>query len=87
MARSVEFYRKLGFEVVYGGERAGFTSLRAGEAFVNLVASAKSSTAQSANGRRKFGASTLLLVVSGRREKVRAEGNGVDTPLPQQVSP
>ena len=40
MARSIEFYRKLGFELVYGGERAGFTSLRAGEAFVNLVASA-----------------------------------------------
>jgi catechol 2,3-dioxygenase-like lactoylglutathione lyase family enzyme len=39
MARSIEFYRKLGFELVYGGERAGFTSLKAGEAFVNLVAS------------------------------------------------
>jgi len=39
MARSIEFYRKLGFEIVYGGERAGFTSLKAGEAFVNLVAS------------------------------------------------
>jgi len=42
-ARSIEFYRKLGFEVVYGGERAGFTSLRAGEAFVKLVASAEAS--------------------------------------------
>jgi len=39
MARSIEFYRKLGFELMYGGERAGFTSLRAGEAFVNLVTS------------------------------------------------
>jgi catechol 2,3-dioxygenase-like lactoylglutathione lyase family enzyme len=39
MARSVEFYRKLGFELVYGGEGASFSSLKAGEAFVNLAAS------------------------------------------------
>ena len=37
MARSVEFYRKLGFELLYGGECATFSSLRAGEAFVNLI--------------------------------------------------
>ena len=39
MARSVEFYQKLGFELVYGSERAAFSSLKAGEAFVNLAAS------------------------------------------------
>ena len=39
MARSIEFYRKLGFELVYGGDRSGFSSLKAGEAFVNLVVS------------------------------------------------
>ena len=39
MARSVEFYRKLGFELVYGGEGTAFSSLKAGEAFVNLLAS------------------------------------------------
>ena len=39
MARSVEFYQKLGFELVYGDERAIFSSLKAGEAFVNLSAS------------------------------------------------
>lgn len=39
MARSVEFYRKLGFELVYGGAQAAFSSLKAGEAFVNLLAS------------------------------------------------
>ena len=38
MARSVEFYQKLGFELVYGGERTAFSSLKAGEAFVNLLA-------------------------------------------------
>jgi len=39
MIRSIEFYRKLGFGLLYGGERAAFSSLRAGEAFVNLIAS------------------------------------------------
>jgi catechol 2,3-dioxygenase-like lactoylglutathione lyase family enzyme len=39
MPRSVAFYRKLGFELVYGGERATFSSLKAGGAFVNLAAS------------------------------------------------
>jgi catechol 2,3-dioxygenase-like lactoylglutathione lyase family enzyme len=39
MARSIEFYRKLGFELRYGGDRAAFSSMKAGEAFVNLVAS------------------------------------------------
>jgi catechol 2,3-dioxygenase-like lactoylglutathione lyase family enzyme len=39
MVRSIEFYRKLGFELVYGAEAAGFSSLKTGESFVNLVAS------------------------------------------------
>ena len=39
MARSVAFYRKLGFELVHGGELASFSSLKAGGAFVNLGAS------------------------------------------------
>ncbi len=39
MARSIDFYRKLGFELLYGGDHAGFSSLKAREAFVNLVAS------------------------------------------------
>jgi len=38
MARSIEFYRKLGFELVYGAERAAFSSLKVGEALVNLSA-------------------------------------------------
>ena len=38
MARSVEFYKKLGFELLYGGKSAAFSSLKAGEAFVNLSA-------------------------------------------------
>src|SRR5260370_32333382 len=39
MARSIEFYRKLGFELLYGSEGAAFSSLKAGEAFVYLFAS------------------------------------------------
>ncbi len=37
MARSVAFYRQLGFTIVRGGEDASFTSFRFGEAFVNLA--------------------------------------------------
>ena len=36
MKRSVDFYRQLGFQVVSGGEESPFTSLRSGEAVVNL---------------------------------------------------
>ena len=41
MAHCIEFYEKLGFGLLYGGDRAGFSSLKAGEAFVNLVASSE----------------------------------------------
>jgi catechol 2,3-dioxygenase-like lactoylglutathione lyase family enzyme len=37
MARSIEFYRKLGFEMLYGGgDDTEFSTMKAGEAFVNL---------------------------------------------------
>ena len=38
MRRAVRFYRMLGFELLYGGEDAAFSSLRAGGNFVNLIA-------------------------------------------------
>ena len=38
MARSIEFFRKLGFELSYGDDRAEFSTMKAGEAFVNLSA-------------------------------------------------
>jgi len=41
MSRSVAFYEKLGFQVVYGGAESDFTSLRAGDAFVNLAATSR----------------------------------------------
>jgi catechol 2,3-dioxygenase-like lactoylglutathione lyase family enzyme len=37
MARAVRFYRDLGFEMLYGGESASFTSFRAGPGYLNLI--------------------------------------------------
>ena len=39
MTRSIEFYRLLGFALIYGGNDAAFSTLKSGEAFVNLIAS------------------------------------------------
>ena len=38
MARAVRFYRTLGFQVLYGGESASFTSFKAGAGYLNLIA-------------------------------------------------
>ncbi|MDP6573619.1 MAG: VOC family protein [Rhodospirillales bacterium] len=38
MGRAVAFYRALGFEMLYGGAEAGFTSFGAGAGYLNLVA-------------------------------------------------
>ena len=40
MARSVAFYRRLGFTLTFGGSDAPFTSLRSGDAYVNLAVDA-----------------------------------------------
>ncbi len=37
MARSVDFYRRLGLELSYGGDEADFTSFRAGDGALNLI--------------------------------------------------
>lgn len=37
MARSTAFYESLGFEKIYGGPDAGFTSYRAGDGYLNLM--------------------------------------------------
>ena len=36
MAESVAFYASLGLEVEYGGPNAAFTTMRAGQSFINL---------------------------------------------------
>lgn len=38
MERSVAFYESIGFEILYGGPEAAFTSLRVGDQFLNLMA-------------------------------------------------
>ena len=38
MARSVAFYRALGFDLKYGGAEASFTSFHAGSGYLNLTA-------------------------------------------------
>jgi catechol 2,3-dioxygenase-like lactoylglutathione lyase family enzyme len=38
MARAVRFYTMLGFDLIYGGESASFTSFRVGAGYLNLVA-------------------------------------------------
>jgi catechol 2,3-dioxygenase-like lactoylglutathione lyase family enzyme len=37
MTRAVEFFTALGFELLYGGPEAGFTSFRIGESFLNVI--------------------------------------------------
>jgi catechol 2,3-dioxygenase-like lactoylglutathione lyase family enzyme len=37
MLRAVQFYRSLGFDILYGGEAASFTSFRAGSGYLNLI--------------------------------------------------
>ncbi|HEV2301873.1 MAG TPA: VOC family protein [Stellaceae bacterium] len=38
MGKAVRFYRTIGFEMLYGGEDASFTSFRVGGDFLNLIA-------------------------------------------------
>lgn len=38
MQRAVRFYTTLGFDLIYGGEDARFTSFRAGSGYLNLTA-------------------------------------------------
>jgi catechol 2,3-dioxygenase-like lactoylglutathione lyase family enzyme len=38
MKRAIRFYRALGFEMLYGGEDASFTSFRVGPGYFNLIA-------------------------------------------------
>jgi catechol 2,3-dioxygenase-like lactoylglutathione lyase family enzyme len=40
MARSIAFYRKLGFRLIYGGDAEPFSTLQSGEAYVNLTSNA-----------------------------------------------
>ena len=37
MSQSVDFYEACGFDIIYGGRDAEFTTLRTNDAFINLV--------------------------------------------------
>ena len=37
MSKAIEFYKKLGLEISYGGEDSFFTTFRAGEVALNLI--------------------------------------------------
>ncbi len=41
MRRSVRFYTALGFELLHGGEGSSFTSFRAGNGYLNVIAQPK----------------------------------------------
>lgn len=43
MASSLRFYDSLGFELLYGGPEGGFSSLRVGDQFLNLILGSESS--------------------------------------------
>ena len=43
MARAVGFYLALGFELLYGGQEAAFSSFAVGTGYLNLIAQARSS--------------------------------------------
>ncbi len=51
MAASVRFYTSLGFEILYGGPDAAFTSLEVGSGFVNLQLHADMAPVDGAWGR------------------------------------
>jgi len=38
MARAVQFYTALGFDLAHGGETSAFTTFRAGPGYLNLIA-------------------------------------------------
>jgi catechol 2,3-dioxygenase-like lactoylglutathione lyase family enzyme len=44
MARSVRFYRALGFELHYGGEEAEFTSFSVGSSYLNICGASQDRT-------------------------------------------
>ncbi|HJN91475.1 MAG TPA: VOC family protein [Dehalococcoidia bacterium] len=46
MAPAVRFYEALGFDLLYGGEGAAFTSFRAGDGYLNLAVGDRDATSR-----------------------------------------
>ncbi len=81
MAHAVRFYRRLGFEMLYGGENAAFTSFRAGPNFLNLIA-APSDPSTRAHGPRAWWGRIIFYVsdVDAFYERVAASGFSPQAP-------
>ena len=74
MARSVDFYRKLGLELLYGGEHSSFTTFRASEGYINL----RPFSAQVV--RRVSRVIVLVEEVDSLYSKLKDSGLGPETP-------
>lgn len=55
MAAATTFYEALGFEKIYGGPQAGFTSYRAGGSYLNLIAADTGTGPRSGAGMQFWG--------------------------------
>ena len=64
MARSVRFYRAVGFEIRYGGEEARFTSFLAGSGYLNLIEAPPQRTSGGTAGRTPGWWGRLIFYVS-----------------------
>src|SRR4051812_48571405 len=69
MCRAVRFYQALGFELLFGGEAAAFTSFRVGTSYLNLIA-------QPAERQWSWWGRVIFYVgdVDGLSERARAAG-------------
>jgi catechol 2,3-dioxygenase-like lactoylglutathione lyase family enzyme len=74
MPRAVRFYTALGFELIYGGADARFTSFRAGSGYLNL-------TSQPDDRRWAWWGRAVFYVadVDAMHTRVIAAGHGTDT--------
>ena len=74
MSRAVRFYAALGFDLIYGGENARFTSFRAGSGYLNL-------TTQPSNRRWEWWGRAIFHVadVDAMHARVIAAGYQPDT--------
>ena len=80
MACAIEFYRKLGFSLIYGDDDAAFSSLRAGEAFVNFAAGSQC-TEEPPYNRRWWGRAIFRVDdVDAHHQALIAAGVSADPP-------
>lgn len=74
MRRSVDFYEKCGFDITFGGPETEFTTLQAGDAFVNLI--------DNDHHRRTHWGRVIFRVASADRQYERLVSEGIATDAP-----